>query len=165
MSTCRRALHSSHRASSGRKHGLTLPVTKPQKPLKSTASICLVTGCIVVSTLLLQYLSYYCSMHYITAVSALLPQCPPRYGSTGFSVCKCHHFLLQAAPLLLKYNPCECSTGLIAALLALLLLLLICIQLLRVCDREWPVTSMPNWVAKDFCITVQALEVDSKSPP
>lgn len=82
----------------GGKGVLTLPVTKPQKPLTSTASICLVTGC----TLLLRYLSYYCSMHYITAVSALLPPCPPRYGSTGFGVCKCHHFYCRQHPYYLS---------------------------------------------------------------
>lgn len=69
----------------GRKHSLTLPVTKPQELQKSTASKCLITDCTVVPHLLLQNLPYYCSMHHIAAVSALLPQCPPCYGSRSFN--------------------------------------------------------------------------------
>lgn len=69
----------------GRKQSLTLPVTKPQKLQKSTASIWLITECTVVPHLLLQNLHYYCSMHRITAVLVLLPQCPPCYSSRSFN--------------------------------------------------------------------------------
>lgn len=54
-----------------------------------------------------QFRPYYHRAHLVTAAPALVLQVSS--------------FLLQAAPLLLKYNPCECSTSLITALEALLL--------------------------------------------
>lgn len=69
----------------GRKHSSTRPVTKPGELQKSTASIRVITDCTVVPHLLLQTLPYYCSMHHIAALLALLPQCPPCYSSRSFS--------------------------------------------------------------------------------
>lgn len=117
MSTCRRALLSFRRASSGRKKRLdTSSDEAPEAPdihsiHMSGHWVYLITA---VSVLLLQHALYHSSISRITAVPTSLRQ--HRLWRLQVS-----SFLLQAAPLLLKYNPRECSTGLNAPLLALLL--------------------------------------------
>lgn len=126
--------------------------------------------CAVVSTLLPQYLPYYCSVRCITAVSALLPLCPPCYSSTGFSAasviifyCRQHPYYLSIIrvnavwALLLHLKPYCCTAS---------LLTVTAYRYSASGGTEHPVTSIPHWVA-DASSSLEGLTIKACScrPP
>lgn len=101
MSTCCWALHSLHWATEG-ENSLTLPVTKPLKLQKSTALTCLVIGCEIVPTLLLQYAPYYCSTRHIMAKICLFTTVPTLLQQHQLQYCECHRFNCRQHPYYLN---------------------------------------------------------------
>lgn len=81
---------------------MTLPVTKPLKLQKSTALTCLVIGCEVVPTLLLQYAPYYCSTRHIMAKICLFTTVPTLLQQHQLQYCECHRFNCRQHPYYLN---------------------------------------------------------------